>query len=116
MRAFFQSWLNQQGAKPGVLLGGVFLPNHTCLGCSGSADFPEEKVEEVMRHLQEYSASLLQHRLGATRMLWTFEKAQLHWTARADKVSLVLLTTTNTTICEPSEIEAVLGEFLALQV
>lgn len=115
MRDFFQGWLDQRGSLPGVLLCGISLADHTCLGCSSVPDYPVERLDQILTQLVEFSRGLGQHRLTATRLLWTFENAQLHWIVRPDNVSLALFTPADPRSYDSSIIESLLGEFLQME-
>jgi len=115
MKTLYQSWLEQRGCRPGVLVCGICLPDKTHLSRSGGDSFPLDNIEKIFQQLAEFLRSLGQSQLGATRLRWSFAHGQLHWAVRPDNVSLFLFMPGDPSTSDRSQTDLVIDEFLGLE-
>ena len=114
MKAVFQQWLEQRGRLPGVLSCGIRFPDLTCLGHTNARTTAGELLDQAWHQVGEVMTSLAQHRLSATRSLWTFAEGQVHCALRPDGIVLAIVTPADTHGYCPAVIEKLIREFMAL--
>ncbi len=85
-----KQWLDSCALAPGLLGGGVRLPDGTCVSHSFHENCPRERLEEALRCLGDSLPSFTAHGLLPRWLTWTFEKGQLRLAERGDGLLLGL--------------------------
>jgi hypothetical protein len=114
MKAAFQTWLELRGRLPGVLGCGIRFPDHTSLGRANITATAADKMDQAWHQVAEVMTGLAQHRLAATRSLWTFAEGQVHCALRPDGIVLALIPPASTHAYSPAVIETLIREFMDL--
>ncbi len=90
MNQKLKQWLDGCALAPGLLGGGVRLPDGTCVGHSFNEDCPRERLEEALRCLGDSLPSFSAHGFMPRWLTWNFEKGLLRLAERADGLVLGL--------------------------
>ena len=114
MKTTFQKWLEHRGRFPGVLSCGIRFPDHTCCGRTNARATAADQLDQAWHQIAEVMTSLTQHRLTATRSLWTFAEGQVHCALRPDGIVLAIITPASTHAYSPAVIEKLIHEFMEL--
>ena len=95
MNQKFKQWLDGCALAPGLLGGGIRLPDGTCVSHSFHENYPCERLEETLRRLGDFLSAFANHGLSPQWLTWTFEKGQIRLAERADGLLLGLAIQTN---------------------
>ena len=93
MKDVLEYWFREIPALPGLLACGVRFPDRHCLSQSHAPDFPPLQLETLWHLLAEVVPALNQHRIAATRLRWSYARAEVYFAARADGIALGILAT-----------------------
>jgi hypothetical protein len=100
MNEKIKQWLDGCGLAPGLLGGGVRLPDGTCVSQSFNENCPPERLEEALRCLSDSLPSIATHGMMPRWLTWTFEKGQIRLAERADGLLLGLAIQINSPAAE----------------
>lgn len=100
MNEKFKLWLDGCALAPGLIGGGLRLPDGSCISHSFDENYPRDRLEEALRALSEFLPSLSNHGLTPRWLTWTFEKGQIRLAERADGLLLGLAIQPNSPAAE----------------
>lgn len=106
-------WMQRASAVPGVLACVVRGTDKSLVAQSYDGALPIPRLQNAMRDVIDIVHALTQGRIGTDRLRWTFEKGQVHCTARADGAMVALLVAPEMDLSP--EIDGLLSDFLSLQ-
>jgi hypothetical protein len=108
------NWLAGQPQKPGLLAGGVCLPDRTCASHSQSERFPLPALDSAWRALAEALHALDPQGQMAHRLRWSFQEAEIHFARRADGACLGLIVAADEPAPQAPALESLIQDFLEL--
>jgi hypothetical protein len=100
MNLKLKQWLEGCAVAPGLLGGGVRLPDGTYVTQSFNESCPSERLEEALRCLGDSLPSFATHGLMPRWLTWTFENSQIRLAERADGLLLGLAIEPNSPAAE----------------
>lgn len=92
MNPLFNQWLQDNSKIEGVLGCAIRYADKTCFNLTYNRDFPQPNMDLAWRCMADTFQVLKLHKKTVLRMLWVFEKADLHCAARNDGVCLGVFT------------------------
>ena len=92
MNSLFNQWLRDNSKIEGVLGCAVRYADKTCFTLTYNPDFSQPNMELAWRCMADTFHVLKLHKKSVQRLLWVFEKADLHCTIRNDGVCLGVFT------------------------
>ena len=110
------AWLRRLPSARGVLMRGVRFPDQTVLCDTDSRDLPVAAIEEAYHLAADAFHWLKTNRVGASRMVWTGERSELHCARRADKSVLGVMTSAKAGETDSLVLRGQLAEFQSLTV
>jgi hypothetical protein len=114
MKERLKKWLDENSRLPGVLACGVRFSDKSCESKSFSETLIPERLDETWQSLSDVPNFLRMHRIPVTRLRWSYDDAQVHFTCRADGICLGLLSVPRPSAAEAESVERLLAEFLGL--
>lgn len=107
-------WFANCALVPGILGGGVRLPDGTCVGQSFQNTCPRERLEQALQILGDAVPSFSAHGLAPRWLTWTFEQGQLRIALHPGGLMLGLAVQSNSPAAE--NLDLLTGGFLALNL
>jgi hypothetical protein len=107
----FQNWIEKTGNYP-VLACGVLLPNRQFSAKTCNEMFPETSIGTLLQCVTEVAFTLHNHRLGCSRLRWSFEHGQIH-SAQGPDGAIAVLVTSNDPSVAPA-VEELFAEFVGV--
>ncbi len=106
-----QLWLAQRLPLPGVLAGGLALPDRTTVPCAIAPDYPPNALDTALRCAADAFEVAALHRFPAIRSRWVFGQAEVHCLRRPDKYLLAVFLSRQTPTVDPACLEVLFEEF-----
>jgi len=114
MNEKLRQWLEGCALAPGLLGGGVRLPDGNMVSHSFNENCPLDRFEEILRCLVDSQPAFSTHGLKPRWLTWIFEKTQIRLAQRADGLLLGLALQSNSPAAD--NLDLLTEEFLNLDL
>jgi hypothetical protein len=106
-----QLWLAQRLPLPGILAGGMALPDRTVVTCAIDPRYPPAALDNALRCAADAFDVAALHRFQAQRSRWLFDQVEVHCARRSDKHLLAVFVDRRDSDAGPRGLDALFEEF-----